>query len=190
MDIDTALHFRDIREWHQWLQLNYNAESEAWLVIYKKHSSQPGIRYEEALEEALCFGWIDGKMHSVDADKFVLRFSPRKTRSVWSRRNRDKVEQLIEQGRMADAGLARVEEARNNGLWEDAYTNRKKEELPAELENALSADTDAWVNFHNFANSYRNMYIGWVVGAKTEETRQRRIAEVVKRSALNRKPGI
>ncbi|MFC1912434.1 YdeI family protein [Chloroflexota bacterium] len=190
MDISAALYFQGSQEWHQWLQLNHDLENEAWLFIYKKHSSKAGVSYDEALEEALCFGWIDGKMQSIDEDKFVLRFSPRKYKSVWSKRNKERAELLIAQGKMTDAGLAKIEEAKKNGLWEDAYTNRKRDVIPNDLETALSENRIAWVNFHSFANSYRNMYIGWVAGAKTEETRKRRIDEVVKRSTLNKKPGI
>ena len=189
MELSKALHFENSREWHEWLSLNHDKEAEAWAVIQKKSSGQKGLRYEEALDEALCFGWIDGKMKTIDAEKFALRFSPRKAKSVWSRINRDKAEQLIYQGRMTDAGLARVEEAKKNGTWENAYTNKQRDEIPPDLEAALLADRIAWLNFQKFANSYRNMYTGWVVEAKTEITRRRRIEEVVRRASLNKKPG-
>ena len=190
MELRKALDFKDSQEWHKWLQINHDVENVAWLFIHKKRSTKSGISYHEALEEALCFGWIDGKMRSVDEDKFILRFSPRKTKSVWSKINKEKAELLIAQRKMTIAGLVKIEEAKKNSLWEEAYTNRKKDVIPTDLENALSENRVAWVNFHSFANSYRNMYIGWVTGAKTEETRKRRIAEVVKRSTLNKKPGI
>lgn len=190
MEIDKALYFKNGQEWRQWLQMNHNIENEARLFIYKKRSGKTGISYNEALEEALCFGWIDGKMQSIDEDKFVLRYSLRKDKSVWSKINKEKAKLLIAQGRMTNAGLAKIEEAKKNGLWESAYTNRKKDAIPNDLEVALSGNRAAWENFHNFANSYQNMYIGWVTGAKTVETRKRRIAEVVKRATLNKKPGI
>ena len=190
MDINTALNFKDIQRWHNWLEQNHNKEREAWLVIYKKRSKQTGLQYDEALEEALCFGWIDGKLKSVDKDRFILRYSPRKANSVWSKINRDKAEQLIAQGRMTAAGLTKIEEAKKNGTWDAAYTNKQRDEIPSDLRKALMENIKAWNNFESFANSYRNMYIGWVIGAKTEETRRKRIIEVVKRSALNMKPGI
>jgi uncharacterized protein YdeI (YjbR/CyaY-like superfamily) len=118
-----------------------------------------------------------------------LRFSPRKAKSVWSKINKEKAELLIAQGKMTNAGLAKIKEAKKNGLWEAAYTNKKKDAIPDDLEVALSQNDSAWHNFHRFANSYRNMYIGWIISAKTEETRKKRIVEVVKRSALNIKPG-
>jgi len=188
METSTALYFKDSQEWYKWLLQNHDKEKEAWLVIQKKRSEKTGIGYDESLEEALCFGWIDGKMMSIDKEKFILRYSPRKAKSVWSKINKDKVEELIAQGRMTNAGLVKVEEAKKNGKWEEAYTNRKKDEIPDDLEAALLKNRTAWLNFQKFANSYRNMYIGWVIGAKTEETRKRRIAEVIKRTILNKKP--
>ncbi|MFC1942253.1 YdeI family protein [Chloroflexota bacterium] len=190
MDLGKALDFQSSQEWRKWLQLHHNIDNEVWLLIYKRRSSKTGISYNGALEEALCFGWIDGKMQSIDEDKFFLRFSPRKAKSVWSKINKEKAELLTVQRRMTDAGLAKIEEAKKNGLWETAYTNKKKDTIPNDLEVALSQNSLAWDNFHSFANSYRNMYIGWVTGAKIEETRKRRIAEVVKRATLNKKPGI
>ena len=97
---------------------------------------------------------------------------------------------LIASGKMTEAGLAKIEEAKRNGYWDSAYTNRITDELPLDLKNALLLDKDAWCHFQRFANSYRNNYIGWVNMAKSEETRQRRISEVVKRSSMNKKPGM
>jgi uncharacterized protein YdeI (YjbR/CyaY-like superfamily) len=190
MEINTAIDLKDNQEWRKWLKHNHDQATEVWLVIFKKHSEQSGLRYDEALEEALCFGWIDGKMKSIDRYKFFLRFSPRKSKSLWSQRNKDKAEKLIAQGRMATAGLVRIETAKKNGTWEEAYTNKKKDEIPTDLEAVLLENPTAWLNFQQFANSYRNMYIGWVISAKTESTRKRRIEEVVKRSVSNKKPGI
>jgi uncharacterized protein YdeI (YjbR/CyaY-like superfamily) len=190
MDINTALNFKDAQEWRHWLEKKHNTTREAWLVIYKKSSKQIGLRYDESLEEALCFGWIDGKMKSVDHDRFILRYSHRRAKSVWSKKNKDKTEHLIAQGRMTVAGLVKIDEAKKNGSWDAAYTNKTRDEIPSDLKKALMKNPIAWNNFEGFANSYQNMYIGWITGAKTEETRTKRIEEVVKRSTLNIKPGI
>ncbi len=190
MDIANALLFKSRQEWRKWLEANASSAQEVWLVHYKKNSGKLSIGHNDAVEEALCFGWIDGKLKSIDKDRFILRYSPRKAKSVWSMINREKAEKLIATGRMTTAGLARIEEAKRNGYWDAAYTNRTKYEMPVDLKKALMENSQAWNNFENFANTYRNMYIGWVMGAKTEETRKKRIEEVVKRSALNRKPGI
>jgi uncharacterized protein YdeI (YjbR/CyaY-like superfamily) len=192
MDLQKAKYFRDSEEWRRWLERYHDKEAEAWLLIQKKNSGSPGLGYQQALEEALCFGWIDGKMRSVDGQRFVLRFSPRRAKSIWSRVNREKAEKLIEAGRMTEAGLASIREAERNGMWARAVTNtnRKRDEIPPDLQAALAENETARANFHNFANSYRNMYVGWVADAKTEETRRRRIAGVVSRAYQNKKPGI
>jgi len=190
MEIDKAMHFADIDEWREWLENNHSIAGEAWLIIHKKNSKQTGIRYDEALGEAICFGWIDGKMQSIDKEKFVLKFSPRRVKSVWSKINRDKAEELIKSSRMREAGLLKIEEAKKNGNWDNAYTSAQPEEMPGDLIEALEKNTVAGENFYGFANSYKNMYIGWVNAARTEATRKRRIDEVVRRSRLNQKPGI
>ena len=190
INMNSVLHFRSPHEWHDWLIRNHSRETQAWLLIRKKSSKQTGLRYEESLEEALCFGWIDGRMQSIDKDTFILRYSPRKPGSIWSERNRQKAEWLLAQGRMTKAGISKINEARENGYWDNAYTNLKRDAMPADLESALKEDPAAWKNFEAFANSYRNMYIGCVEGAKTEQTRNKRISEVVIRSTLNKKPGM
>ena len=190
METSAALFFRNGQEWRTWLQQYHTEINAVWLVHYKKSTGEPGITYDEALEEALCFGWIDGKMKSLDDEKYIIRYSPRKAMSVWSKLNKEKAEQLIASGKMTDAGLAKIEEAKSNGYWDSAYTNRVMDELPLDLKNALILDKDAWYHFQRFANSYRNTCIGWVNMAKSGETRKRRISEVVKRSSMNKKPGM
>ena len=190
METSEALFFNNGQEWHTWLKQNHAEKNAVWLIHHKKSSGKTGINYDEALEEALCFGWIDGKLKSIDEEKYVIRYSPRKTKSVWSKLNKEKAEQLIESEKMTDAGLAKIEEAKRNGNWDSAYTNRITDELPLDLKNALIQDKDAWYHFQLFANSYRNSYIGWVNMAKSEETRKRRISEVAKRSSMNKKPGM
>jgi uncharacterized protein YdeI (YjbR/CyaY-like superfamily) len=190
MELDRALYFKNSREWRKWLERNHDRENEAWLIHYKKRSGKSGVSYSEALDEALCFGWIDSRLKRIDEERFVLKYSPRKSKSVWSKVNKERAERLIEAGRMTDAGLAKIEEAKERGLWDTAYTNKVRERMPSDLKKALLTDKNSWNNFQGFANSYRNMYIGWVNGAKTEETRNRRIVEVVKRSLMNKKPGI
>ncbi|MBM3155996.1 MAG: hypothetical protein FJ004_01765 [Chloroflexi bacterium] len=190
MELSKALYFKNRDEWRVWLENNHDKEKEAWLVHYKKHSGKTGVSYIEAVEEALCFGWIDSKGKRIDEERFILKYSPRKSKSVWSQNNKEKAEKLIASGRMTDAGLAKIEEAKKSGAWENAYTDRKKQRMPSDLKKALLEDKAVWNNFKSFANSYRNMYIGWVNSTKTEETRKRRIGEVVKRSLLNKKPGV
>ena len=190
MNESTSLHFKNRNEWRKWLEINHKNIKEVWLIHYKKPSNKKSINHFEAVEEALCFGWIDSKLKKIDEERFILRYSPRKQKSVWSKINKEKAEELITSGKMTKSGLEKIKDAKKQGLWDTAYTNLVKDRLPSDLKNSLMHNKTAWINFQKFANSYRNMYIGWVKGAKTQETRKRRINEVVKRAAKNKKPGI
>jgi len=179
--------FRNRDEWRKWLEKNHNREKEIWLIHYKKNSGKSNVTHEEAVEEAICFGWIDGKLKRIDPEKFILRYSPRKANSVWSKINKERAEKMKKLGKMTNAGLIKIEEAKKIGSWNNAYTNKKRERIPIDLKKALMEDKRAWDNFQNFANSYRNMYVGWIKGAKAVETRKKRIGKVVKQSLLNKK---
>jgi uncharacterized protein YdeI (YjbR/CyaY-like superfamily) len=157
------------------------------LIFFKKNAKQKGITLDEAVEEAIRFGWIDGKLRRLDEDRFILRFSPRRANSVWSKLNKERAEKLIASGKMTSAGLAKVEEAKKSGSWDNAYSNATFSELPDDLKNALMKNNDAWNNFSSFAATYKNMYIGWVIQAKTQKTRQQRIKKVVEQSIHNKK---
>jgi len=185
--MENRLSFTNREDWRGWLKENCDKESYVWLLLYKKKFRKKGMTLEDAVEEAMCFGWIDGRLKRVDAERFLLRFSPRKARSVWSRINKERAERLMKSGKMTDAGLVKIQEAKKNGLWENAYTNKTKETIPADLKEALMKEKKAWENFQRFANSYRNMYIGWVNNAKTAETRMKRIKKIVEQSLLNKK---
>lgn len=185
--MENKLSFSNKEDWRDWLKENYNKESYVWLLLYKKKYRKKEMTLEDAVEEAMCFGWIDGKLRRVDSESFILRFSPRKTKSVWSQINKKRAERLIKSGRMTAAGLATILEAKKNGLWENAYTNKTKEAIPEDLKEALMKEKQAWENFHGFANSYRNMYVAWVNNAKTDVTRMKRIKKIVEQSLLNKK---
>jgi uncharacterized protein YdeI (YjbR/CyaY-like superfamily) len=129
-------------------------------------------------------------MNSIDESNYKLWFSPRRSRSIWSPSNRKRAENLIATGDMAAPGLAAIEEAKKNGRWDEARPARRTHDLPKDLAAALKRNPAAWKNFTRFANGYRNTYIAWVNDAKRSETRSRRIARVVERSAENKKPGI
>jgi uncharacterized protein YdeI (YjbR/CyaY-like superfamily) len=190
MPENTPAYFADAAAWREWLTANHQRVSEIWVLHYKVNSRKPGLRYQEALTEVLRFGWIDGKLKKVDKDAFMLRYSPRRPNSVWSRQNKEKVEELAERGLMTAAGLAAVETAKKNGNWEKAYTDRVAVDMPADFETALNANEQACRNFSRFAMSARNMYVRWVNQAKTPARRARRIAVVVARAAAGLKPGV
>jgi len=190
LDIDQALFFKNRTQWRKWLEQNHDKASEALVIHYRKDSGKKGLNHFEAVEEALCFGWIDSILRRLDNERFVLKYTPRKANSVWSKVNKDKAEQLIKAGLMTPAGMAKIEEAKKNGNWDNAYTSLIKETLPTDLKQALMRNKKAWYNFQKFATTYRNMYTGWLDSAKTDATRQKRIAEIIYRSERNIKPGI
>ena len=190
MSLKDALLFNNRNEWRTWLESNHKTMKEIWLLHYKKQAGKQYLNHIDAAEEALCFGWIDSKLKKIDEERFILKYSPRKPKSVWSKINKEKAEAMIISRKMTQAGLDKIEEAKKHGFWDIAYTNKVKEQMPSDLTQALLRDKKAWDNFQHFANSYRNMYCGWVKAAKTKETRKKRIAEVVKRSRQNKKPGV
>lgn len=183
------LNFTDRDAWRAWLDENRATATEAWLIIYKKHTGQPGLSLEDAVEEALCFGWIDGVMHRIDEEKFALRYSPRKSGSIWSETNKRRVRKLIKQGRMTEAGLAKVREAKANGEWRAATLREDTTNVPADLKKALKADQQTWRDFESLAPSHKRQFIHWITSAKTDKTRQRRIQETVRLVTENKKLG-
>lgn len=184
------LDFRSAAAWRRWLARNHGKSSGEWVYMYKKGAERKGLRYAEALEEALCYGWIDGQLKAVDADKYRQRWTPRRRGSNWSEVNKRKVERLIAAGRMAPPGLREVEAAKREGRWERTVTAKGTPAVGPELLAALKADPQALANFRAFAPSYRRIYAGWIAAARTELTRRRRIEAVVRRARENRKPGI
>lgn len=189
MKREEATAFKDQAQWHVWLTRNHDRCDELWLLIHKKAVGDIGIRYEEAVEEAICFGWIDGKLRRIDDRCHVIRFTPRRPGGIWSENNRRRAERMIKEGRMQKPGLQQIEEAKKNGQWASAYAPKTVPPIPWDLKSALVANAKACRNFNDFANSYKSAYIHWVLDAKKEETRVRRIKEVVARAAANKRPG-
>ncbi|RAK66798.1 YdeI/OmpD-associated family protein [Hymenobacter edaphi] len=165
-------------EWRQWLLENHETAPGIWLVYHKKGSGQPSISWAEAVEEALCFGWIDSKAVSLDAHRYKQVFTPRKPRSVWSKINKATLERLQAAGQMMPAGLRAVEVARQNGSW-SAIDSAENHEVPADLAAALAADETAARNFAALSPSRRKMYLQGLLAVKRPETRARRIAAIV-----------
>jgi uncharacterized protein YdeI (YjbR/CyaY-like superfamily) len=172
---DNPQHFGSTREWRSWLSENHKDEEALWVIIQKKRSNKPGIRYEDAVMEAVAFGWIDGKMKSLNEFEFMQRFSPRKSNSVWSQSNRKRAERLISEGNMTPVGLLTVEEAKKNGRWDKANSSiRGAADVPDDLTCALKKNRIAQKNFESFPPSTRFIYIHWINEAKRQETRERR----------------
>jgi uncharacterized protein YdeI (YjbR/CyaY-like superfamily) len=173
---DAPLAFTTIGRFRQWLRKNHGRDGGAWILMAKK-GTRPGIVYEEALEEALCWGWIDGKVHRRDERYFVQWFSPRRPRSVWSLANRRRVDRLQREGRMQPAGLARVAEAKRDGRWEAAYASAAPPRMSADVRRAL-ASAGAEAAWQKTSPSRKLQLLYWVNDAKRPETRARRLAEL------------
>jgi len=183
-------YFKDRKEWRQWLQKNHSTTEEVWLRYYKKPSGKPRIPYADAVKEALCFGWIDGKIKRINEDYYIQRFTPRRSGSRWSKYNIDRVKKLTEQGLMTPAGLKAFEESVKNPAL--VYDDRRDgiPEIPDDLMKALKKNKKALKNFDAFSQSSRRMFIEWLNSAKKAETRPRRIAKIVELSEKNIKPGM
>jgi uncharacterized protein YdeI (YjbR/CyaY-like superfamily) len=181
---------RTREQWRAWLAENHATAREMWMVFYKKHLGKPGLTYIEALEEALCFGWIDGILKRIDAEKHTIRFSPRKRNSIWSEQNKKRVSRLIEEERMTEAGLAKIHEAKANGQWDQAAVREDVTLVPPELTAALARNAKARQGFEKLAPCYRKQFIYWVGMAKRDETRQKRVAEAVRLLTDNQRLGM
>ncbi|OFX19378.1 MAG: hypothetical protein A2041_04365 [Bacteroidetes bacterium GWA2_31_9b] len=176
-------------DWRDWLDKNYNQTSEIWLIYFKKHTKKESVKYNEAVEEALCFGWIDSQVKSIDKDTYMQKYTPRKKNSVWSLVNKNRAEKLIKEKKMTKAGFEQIEIAKNNGNWENAYSSKVLSEIPEEIFKTLENNSIALNNFYKMSSSHQNAYIGWILMAKRNETKEKRIAIVIDRLEKNLKPG-
>ncbi len=179
MDTPPTLHFADASAWRAWLGENHATSPGLWLKIAKKGSAQAGVTYAEAVEEALCYGWIDSLVHALDDDFFVQKFTPRRAKSIWSQRNVEKVDKLVEQGRMQPAGLREVERARADGRWDAAYSSQSRIEPPEDLLVALAQNPVAAENFAQLNSQNRYAVLYRITTAKKPATRARWIERLV-----------
>ena len=162
-----------------WLEENGEASDGIWLKFAKKASGLRSVVYAEALEIALCHGWIDGQTKRLDDDHYLQRFTPRRPRSKWSKRNRGKAERLIAEGRMRPAGLQEVERARSDGRWVEAYDSSTTETVPEDFQRALDAEPAAGDFFASLGPTKRYSFLYRIEDAKRPETRAKRVAEYV-----------
>ena len=167
--------FESRQAFRDWLEEHHDTEDELWVGYYKIDSDRSGIGYGESVEEAICFGWIDGLINGVDDERYKRRFTPRKPDSKWSKANKERVGAMVEAGKMTLAGMESVEAAKDSGEWEDAYRLADDHEIPDELESALRENETAWENFQAFSNTDQHAFIALFDDAKTDETRQKRI---------------
>jgi uncharacterized protein YdeI (YjbR/CyaY-like superfamily) len=174
-----SIPFASPAEWEDWLEDNHALSDGVWIRMAKKNAGIESVRYPEVLESALCFGWIDGRREALDERRFLQRFTPRRSRSKWSRINREKAERLIAEGRMRPAGLAEVERAKADGRWEAAYQGQKSSTVPDDLKRELDARPKAKAFFAELNSQNRYAILYRLQDAKKPETRARRLAKFV-----------
>jgi uncharacterized protein YdeI (YjbR/CyaY-like superfamily) len=173
--------------WRKWLEQNHLSKQAVWLVFYSKKSKIESITWSDAVDVALCFGWIDSKKIKIDEVTSHQFFSKRKPKSTWSKINKNKVEQLIEQGLMTEAGFASIETAKQNGSW-TILDEVEELIIPADLEAAFADKPNSKDFFLSLSKSVRKIILSWLVFARTTETRQKRIAEIVEQAENKLKP--
>ena len=184
LDDAPRVHADDRATWRAWLEANHASTTGVWLVTWRPGSGRPSLDYEAAVEEALCFGWIDSTGHRLDDDRGEQYYARRKTRSPWAATNKARVERLIRDGRMAPAGLAAIEQAKANGSWE-ILDSVERLEIPDDLALALEVRPPAAANFAAFPPSARKMQLAWVAMAQRPETRAKRVIEIAAAAARN-----
>lgn len=179
LDTIQTLTFAAPADWRMWLSKNYTLEEGIWLKLAKKNSGIPSITYAEALDEALCYGWIDGLKRPFDDKYWLQRFSPRRAKSVWSKVNREHIERLANAGKMEASGLTAVEAAKADGRWDAAYDSPSKMTIPEDFQQVLDANATAHEFYKtlNKTNTYAILYR--IQSAKKPETRTRRIEQII-----------
>ncbi|MEX0616937.1 MAG: YdeI/OmpD-associated family protein [Candidatus Woykebacteria bacterium] len=179
MEIGKTLYLTSRKGWRAWLESNYDKETEIWLVYYRKDSGKPRIPYDEAVEEALCFGWIDSIEKGVDSERFAQRFSPRKPKSTWSEMNKERVRRLIKQGKMTSAGLTLFPKDENPF------------KIPADILKELKEDKETWENFQKFPESYQRIRVGWIDMSRSRPDEfKKRLNYFLKKTRQNEKFGM
>jgi uncharacterized protein YdeI (YjbR/CyaY-like superfamily) len=182
----NAIHPLSRAEWREWLRENHTRSSGVWLVSFKKGTGKSRFDYNESVEEALCFGWVDSKPNKLDEERSMLWFAPRKGKTGWSKPNKERVERLVKAGLMQPAGWAKVEQAKTDGSWSllDAV---EELQVPRDLLEALARLPPAEQNFLNFPRSAKRGILEWVLQAKRPETRTARIQETARLAQLNQR---
>nr|WP_294905330.1 YdeI/OmpD-associated family protein [uncultured Lacibacter sp.] len=175
------------KEWRKWLKQHHETKQSVWLLLYKTSSSKPSVSWSDAVDEALCFGWIDSVRKTIDAESFVQLFGKRKPKSGWSKINKDKVTRLTEEGLMTKAGIACVETAKQNGSW-SLFDAAEELKIPADLTKAFKEWPGSKKYFLSISKSSRKAILQWLVLAKRAETRQKRIAEIAELAGRHMKP--
>lgn len=186
MDRKEHHYFKNTKEWREWLHENHNTSKGICLIFYKVSSEFESMRWEEAVQVAICYGWIDSTVKKMDEERRKQVFSPRKDKSVWSKVNKTYIEKLVEANLMHESGLIKIEIAKQNGSW-TSLDSVEDLIIPEDLELAFKQNEIAFENYLKFSPSYRKSYLYWLNQAKRKETRDNRIAEIIKLCSQNKK---
>ncbi|WP_396194448.1 YdeI family protein [Flavobacterium sp.] len=178
MEEKEHLYFKNAQEWRKWLHHNHQSSTGVYLIFYKVSSETQSMRWEEAVQVAICYGWIDSTVKKLDDDRRRQMFTPRKEKSVWSKLNKTYIEKLIAENLMHESGLRKIEIAKQNGSWE-SLDDVENGIIPEDLALAFEQNKTALDNYNKFSPSYRKSYLYWLNQAKRVETRKARIAEIV-----------
>lgn len=179
MKITSTIYPKNRKEWRKWLEKNHRKEKEIWVIYYKKNSNKPRIPYDQAVEEALCFGWIDGQAQGIDEHKYAQRFSPRRKGSNWSELNKERARKLIKNGQMTTAGLA---------VFPHEH-KASKLVIPKDILKAIKANKEAWEYFQHLPESYKRVRIAWIDASGIPSQKPKRLAYFIKMTAQNKKFG-
>ncbi len=190
MCASTLLHVVTRDAWRNWLEQHHVIEHEVWLVYYKKESGQPRISYDDAVEEALCFGWIDSIVKRLDNDRFAQKFTPRVNIRKWSEINKQRLRKMIDAGRMTPAGLAKIGDALDSRETETPPPYKHVFTLSTDLEAHLRKNKSAWAFFETLPPSQQKLYVRWIMSAVKEETRLKRVKESIKLLANKQRLGL
>ncbi len=180
------LYFKNDQEWRAWLHDNYNTSDGVYLIFYRVETKKPSMRWEEAVKVALCYGWIDSTVKKLDDERRRQYFCPRKPKSVWSKVNKTYIVDLIKNNLMHESGVKSIEIAKENNSW-TALDHVENGVIPDDLQKAFDQNPKAFVNYQNFAKGYRKSYLYWLSQAKRQETRDKRIVEIMKLCEKNQK---
>ncbi len=175
------------QDWRKWLKKNHQKKQSIWLIYYKKQSTVPTLSYSDAVDEALCFGWIDSTKKTRDSESYIQFFCKRKPNSVWSKINKAKIDGLIKEGLMEAAGLESIERAKQNGSW-SIMDDVEELIIPKDLSAAFKKHTGAKEYFESLSKSVKKQLLHWIVTAKRTETREKRIHELASLAAIKQKP--
>ena len=171
--------FQNIDNWKEWLEKNHKNSDGIWMQIAKKNKEIKSIDYQEGLEVALCYGWIDGQKKSYDDNSWLQKFTPRRAKSIWSKVNKDKVELMIKNGKMQASGLAEIEKVKQNGMWDNAYESQKNITVPEEFKTELDNNERAKIFFESLNSSNRYSFLFRIHTAKKPETKTKKIKQFI-----------